>query len=286
MTNIPLVSVVINCYNGELYLREAIDSVYSQTYKNWEIIFWDNASSDRTSEIAKSYDKKLKYFRSSETTILGEARSLATNKAQGDYIAFLDADDIWLKCKLEQQVSVFLRSESKIGFVYGRSKVFFSDKRKNEFIVNDKYALLEGDIFTELLKENFIVFSSVMVNRIFFYNCGGFPKHLLNSTDYWIFINMARKYPCGVIQEVCCKNRIHKTSLSAKQKVVGAQEAIDALIQMLPDERVVSGLKGHYANLVIMHIKELRIFKSIVIMSKHNCSFQVFQRLLNKVKFW
>ena len=56
----PLVSVVVNCYNGEKYLKEALDSIYAQTYKNWEIIFWDNASTDRTALIAKSYDKKLK----------------------------------------------------------------------------------------------------------------------------------------------------------------------------------------------------------------------------------
>ena len=54
----PLVSVVMNCYNGQRYLRDAIDSVYAQTYRNWEIIFWDNASTDRTAEIAHSYDDK------------------------------------------------------------------------------------------------------------------------------------------------------------------------------------------------------------------------------------
>ena len=60
----PLVSIIINCYNGEKYLAEAINSIYAQTYKNWEIIFWDNASIDNSANIAKSYDKKLKYYRS------------------------------------------------------------------------------------------------------------------------------------------------------------------------------------------------------------------------------
>ena len=58
----PLISVIINCFNGEEYLREAIDSVYSQTYKNWEIVFWDNASTDSSSSIAKTYDSRLNYF--------------------------------------------------------------------------------------------------------------------------------------------------------------------------------------------------------------------------------
>ena len=55
------VSVIINCHNGERFLREAIDSIYRQTYTDWEIIFWDNSSNDKSASIAKSYDKKLKY---------------------------------------------------------------------------------------------------------------------------------------------------------------------------------------------------------------------------------
>ena len=62
MHDTPFVSVIINCYNSEKFLREAIDSVYSQTYKNWEIIFWDNQSTDESAKIAKSYDEKIIYF--------------------------------------------------------------------------------------------------------------------------------------------------------------------------------------------------------------------------------
>ena len=62
----PLVSVIMNCYNSDKYLKEAIDSVYNQSYSNWEIIFWDNASNDSSSAIAKSYDERLKYFLAKE----------------------------------------------------------------------------------------------------------------------------------------------------------------------------------------------------------------------------
>ena len=86
----PLVSVIMNCYNGDRFLRKAIDSVYCQTYDNWEIIFWDNASTDSSTAIAKSYDKKIKYFKSFETTLLGEARVKATEKAKGDYFKSLN----------------------------------------------------------------------------------------------------------------------------------------------------------------------------------------------------
>ena len=97
----PLVSVIMNCYNSELYLKESIDSIYAQTYSNLEIIFWDNASTDKSSEIAKSYDNKLKYFLAQKNTNLGEARNAALENAQGKYIAFLDCDDLFLENKLK-----------------------------------------------------------------------------------------------------------------------------------------------------------------------------------------
>ncbi|MEK7079138.1 MAG: glycosyltransferase, partial [Patescibacteria group bacterium] len=64
LNSVPKVSIIMNCFNGSKYLRESIDSVYAQTYRNWEIIFWDNASTDNSAEIAKNYDSRLRYFRS------------------------------------------------------------------------------------------------------------------------------------------------------------------------------------------------------------------------------
>ena len=68
MKDLPLVSVVMNCHNGSIYLQKSINSIYKQTYRNWEIIFWDNASDDDSASIAKSFDSKLKYFFSKEKT--------------------------------------------------------------------------------------------------------------------------------------------------------------------------------------------------------------------------
>ena len=95
----PLVSVIMNCYNGDRFLRQAIDSVYCQTYDNWEIIFWDNASTDSSAKIARSYDDKIRYFLATKNTPLGEARNLALNKASGKYVAFLDCDDLYFPNK-------------------------------------------------------------------------------------------------------------------------------------------------------------------------------------------
>ena len=94
----PLISILMNCFNGEKYLEEALNSVFQQTYENWELIFWDNNSNDKSKQIISSFkDKRIRIFTSLVHTNLGEARKEAYKKVQGDYLAFLDVDDIWAK---------------------------------------------------------------------------------------------------------------------------------------------------------------------------------------------
>ena len=89
----PLVSIIMNCFNGELFLKDSIESVINQTYENWELIFWDNRSKDKSAEIFKSYkDKRLKYFYADEHVSLYKARNLAIDQSKGDIISFIDTD--------------------------------------------------------------------------------------------------------------------------------------------------------------------------------------------------
>ena len=84
----PLVSIIMNCFNGERYLKDSIDSIINQTYKNWELIFWDNRSEDESAKIFKSYnDKRLKYFMADEHTSLYKARNLAIKESTGELIS-------------------------------------------------------------------------------------------------------------------------------------------------------------------------------------------------------
>ena len=118
MKNEPLVSIIMNCYNGGKYLEESLKSIINQSYQNWELIFWDNLSSDNSKKIFEKYkDKRFKYFISDKHSILYHARNLAIQKANGDFISFLDTDDIWLKDKLDKQIKLF--SDDSIGLVYG-----------------------------------------------------------------------------------------------------------------------------------------------------------------------
>ena len=109
----PFFSVIVNCYNGETYLKKALDSIFSQTFGDYEVIFWDNQSTDSSAEIAKSYsDTRLHYLLAPNFTDISVARNLAVMQAQGKWIAFLDCDDVWLHEKLEQQHQLITEDDS------------------------------------------------------------------------------------------------------------------------------------------------------------------------------
>lgn len=115
--NCPLVSIITPVYNSEKYIGETIESVLNQTYQNWEMLIVDDCSSDNTAEVMKRYsDPRIKYFRLKENSGAAMARNYALEKAEGRYIAFLDADDLWKPNKLEKQIA-FMRTRG-IGFSF------------------------------------------------------------------------------------------------------------------------------------------------------------------------
>ena len=119
-----LVSIMMCCYNGEKYLVEALNSVLKQSYSNWELIFWDNHSKDDSAKIFKSYsDSRFKYYYSENHTNLGGSRQSAWKKLNGDLVAILDVDDIWLPNKLEIQVKDFVNKEIGISIT---NSIFFN----------------------------------------------------------------------------------------------------------------------------------------------------------------
>ena len=278
----PLVSVIMNCHNGEEFLKEAIDSIYSQIYTNWEIIFWDNASSDLSSSIANSYDDCLKYFKTDRKSSLGEARNLACKKANGKYLAFLDVDDIWYPNKLKKQVDIFESSDVELSFVYGRSEILNEVKNtKHTFRENED--LPEGSIFKELLKEDFIPFCSSMINRKKFYEVGGFPSHFNHSTDYWLFLHLSQKYMVGVLQEVCCVFRIHQNNLSNSQHLICAKENIELISKFSHEDGGDIGLKYQYVNLSLSYIIEKKYFSTISVLIKYGGWGIFFNKILIKI---
>ncbi len=208
--NPPLISIVMNCFNGEEYLQEAIDSIYRQTYKNWEIIFWDNASSDYSGEIAKSFDKRLKYYRSEVNTKLYNARNLALEKCRGSFIAFLDCDDIWIDEKLENQMELALKGEGN-DFVYGGYQAINSDGAIIESSTSIKY--LTGNVTNGLFGINPISIGCVLIKKSLLEKYEFDPYYeLLGDYDLWLRLSI--DYPIVALNKVVEYSRQHDNNTS------------------------------------------------------------------------
>lgn len=232
----PLVSVIMNCRNSGKYLREAIDSVLAQTYINWEIIFWDNQSTDDSGTIFRSYnDSRLKYFLAPEYTALGEARNLAMQQAKGEFIAFLDCDDLWYPQKLEKQLPLF--ANKSVGLVICDT-VFFNEKKDVRQLYKKKKPPT-GYVFRELLGAYFISMETPVIR-----------KAVLDEMDHWFdtrfevieeydfFVRLGYKWEVAYVDEVFAKWRIHGASWTwSKPELFPAETRIflDKLHTLIPD---------------------------------------------------
>ena len=207
----PFISVIMNCYNGEKYLKEAIDSIYSQTYQNWEIIFWDNNSEDRSSDIAKSYDDRLRYFKGDKTVPVYSARNLALEQCRGKFVAFLDTDDIWIEDKLERQVSL-LSNDRRI--IYGGYKDIDGKGNETGRVQNQNPS---GKITSRLLKFNPISIGCILVD-IDLLKKEKFDDRssLLGDFDLWVRLSITNEIHS--VEGIVELSRQHESNLSDVEK--------------------------------------------------------------------
>ena len=209
-----LVSIILNCFNGEKYLKDALESVVNQTYNNWELVFWDNKSSDESKKILDSYNsEKFKYFRSNVHTSLYEARNLAVKQCKGEFIAFIDADDYWEKDKLEKQIKLF--EKENVGVVYGNLWIY-NEKLKKKKIFSKK-KLLKGIIFEKIFSDYKIgVITSVIRKKILYQNNISFESSYNHIGDFDLFIRLSKICEFDAIQEPVATYRVHGENLSLK----------------------------------------------------------------------
>ncbi|MHB8721423.1 MAG: glycosyltransferase family 2 protein [Steroidobacteraceae bacterium] len=214
MSPTPSVSVVMNCFNGEKYVRQAIDSVLAQTHANWELIFWDNQSTDRSAEIFKSYkDPRLKYYHASKHTWLYEARNGAIAQCSGEILAFLDVDDWWLPTKLEKQVALF--RDPEVGIVC--SNYWIENERKRKRWPAFKSPAPRGWVLDDLLKSYFVGLVTLLIRRTALasldYPCDA-RYHVLGDTDLVIRLSIQWKLDC--VNEPLAVYRLHDNNETAK----------------------------------------------------------------------
>lgn len=209
----PEVSVVMNCYNGEKYLREAIDSVYAQSFNDWEIIFWDNASTDQTPVIAASYDNRLRYFRSSSLLTLGAARRQAVEQAKGKWVAFLDCDDFWYADKLQTQISALAGTDHVLCYA-GIREIDPDGTLIREVIPRHP----SGYLLEQLLLQFDVNMVTPMLRREVLELHGlSFDERVTASEEYNLFVRLAAKGTVLTLPTVLGAWRISPGSLTDRQ---------------------------------------------------------------------
>ncbi len=275
----PLVSIIMNCYNSDTYLVEAIDSIFAQTYQNWEIIFWDNQSTDKSADIIKSYnDSRIKYFYAPKHTNLGEGRNNALKKVNGDFFSFLDCDDIIDSKKIEIQVSIFLEN-TNLGFVYSNGyRINNKGEKKTVFY---RKALPNGHIFRETLKHYDIYIPTAMIKKsIVKENNITFNKNYKHIEEYDFFLRILFFSQAKYIDQELAYWRVHEQSATWNNYEIFLEERKDFLEKFFNTK----ALKNQYKN-EINAVEKFNIYQEAISNWKQGNN-KIATKLMNTIKFF
>ena len=243
----PIISVVMCCYNEERYIRESIDAVLGQTYQDYEFILWNDGSTDKTEEIIKSYnDERIRYFYH-ENTGLGEALRLACQEATGKYIARIDCDDICMPNRFEKQVA-FL--ETHPDYVLCSSGVFYIDE--NGETTGRRFPATWDSIIRKKL--NAITHPAAMFRTDAYRNAGGYLP-LKSAQDRILWSRMLRYGKFANLPYTLIKYREISTSVSH-------------IIENSPYWGVIKAIRMKMCSDVEINIEDVRLHNEIYAMAK------------------
>lgn len=187
----PLISIIIPTYNHARYLGRALQSIFDQTYGNWEAIIIDNHSTDDTPNVVKKfYDTRVRYFKIHNDGIIAASRNLGVNKADGDWIAFLDSDDWWSADKLEV-CSKYL--DDNVDLIHHDLNIVYDQPSFFRRRITCSRQLKSPTLKDLLIKGNAIVNSTVIVRRKLLAKIGGISedKNMVASEDYNTWLKIA-----------------------------------------------------------------------------------------------
>lgn len=255
-----LISVIINCHNGEEYLEKCVQSVIEQTYKNWEIIFYDNKSNDSSYEILKRFkDNRIKYYASKKKLNLYKARNLAINKCNGSLVTFLDVDDWWIKTKLDKQVKYFSKN-SDLDILYSNIFLFFQKNKKKKIFIKK---ITNKNLTQKLVNKFEMPIQSVMIKKKFF------KKNKFNSKytiigDLDFFVRASKCANIHGLNEPLVFYREHDQNLTKKKVGLHLRE-LELWVKNIKKEKEFLNINfdNIYFLIDILNIKNLILNKKI-----------------------
>lgn len=209
----PKISVVISVYNGEKYIKEAVESILNQTFSDFELIIVNDASTDKTPQIIESYAKKdlrIKVIHNENNLRIAKSLNKAVSCAQADVIARMDGDDISLPERFEKQYAL-LQSDKKMGVV--GCNMITIDKDGNE------QGRRRYSTDSEFLKQSIFRYSpfphpATMIKKKFFLKIGGYNHYLVPTEDIDLWIRLGKICDFSNVDEYLFKYRVLESSAS------------------------------------------------------------------------
>ena len=231
-----MISVIIPTYNSVKYISEAICSVLLQTCTDYEIIVIDDGSTDSTREIIENNFTQVRYFYVQNQGV-SRARNYGIRRARGEFIAFLDADDLWLPEKLEKQLKVF-DADQELMMVFTEHRVFDTNGFRKA-IFSKKKRLMKGDVVKNIFLYSHVALPTVMVRRQVFQEIGYFEEDLKAAEDDNLWMRIALKFRIHLLDEVLvhCRWTENSLSRSASNLFSGVLKNVDLIENKYPDLR-------------------------------------------------
>jgi glycosyltransferase involved in cell wall biosynthesis len=208
----PIVSVVIPVYNGERFISQTLDSVFAQTFQDFEVIVVDDGSTDGTEAVLRTYADRILYIKNDHGGP-ASSRNRGIAASQGSLIAFLDADDLWLPTKLEKQVA-FATNHPEYGIITTDAATFDETGVTEASAAAHKH-IPSGYVLKDLLFDNWIGTSCAMVRRECFAKIGTFDQDAFVRGEDWVmWMRIAAVYPVYFLDDVLVHYRVHSQSYS------------------------------------------------------------------------
>lgn len=223
--NNPKISVVMSVFNGQDFLKEAIESILEQSFTNFEFIIIDDASTDGTTEILESFkkrDKRIKIIRNKKNLNLSRSLNKGLRQAQGEFIARMDADDISEKNRLKIQAN-FLKKNPKVAFC-GSWVILINQSGKK--IGERKYPTEYREIKKIIMHYNPFIHPTVMIKREILEKMGFYDFKLNAAGDYDLFLRMVKNYQAINLPKFLLKYRISRQAMSFLRYKKMEKEAI------------------------------------------------------------
>lgn len=208
----PTVSVITPTFNRADFIGETVESILAQTFGDFELLIVDDGSTDNTREILSPYlsDKRLRYFYQ-ENQGQSVARNRGLTESRGQFLCFIDSDNVWLPNKLESQLN-FLREHPEVDIVYG--DIITIDETSKE-IGRENMRRISGHIAGDLLRDNFVSINTSMVRRQCYTELGGFNEKDRLAEDYDLWLRYSTRFKFHYMPEYFAKYRVMDDQISS-----------------------------------------------------------------------